>query len=101
MKLFHEILFLETVKSKVIISLFETMKLLVSISPRNLYNSLKSIKEKCVFVEKLENKSIANDYPATANQYQSSIFADLFVLHMYVAMGQGEITPLGQNFDNL
>ena len=39
-------LFFETVESKVIISLFETVKLLVSISPRNLYNSLKSIKEK-------------------------------------------------------
>ena len=38
-------LFFETVKSKVIISLFETVKLSVSISPRNLYNSLKSIKE--------------------------------------------------------
>ena len=37
--------FFETVKSKVIISLFETMRLSVSISPRNLYNSLKSIKE--------------------------------------------------------
>ena len=36
--------FFETVKSKVIISLFETVRL-VSISPRNLYNSLKSIKE--------------------------------------------------------
>ena len=37
--------FFETVKSKVIISLFETVRS-VSISPRNLYNSLKSIKEK-------------------------------------------------------
>ena len=37
--------FFETVKSKVIISLFETVRLSVSISPRNLYNSLKSIKE--------------------------------------------------------
>ena len=35
----------ETVKSKVIISLFETVGLSVSTSPRNLYNSLKSIKE--------------------------------------------------------
>ena len=35
----------ETVKSKVIISLFETVRLSVSISPRNLYNSSKSIKE--------------------------------------------------------
>ena len=46
MKLFTKILFFETVKSKVIISLFETVRLSVSISPRNLYNSLKSIKEK-------------------------------------------------------
>ena len=41
-----KILFFETVKSKVIISLSETVKLSVSISQRNLYNSLKSIKEK-------------------------------------------------------
>ena len=39
----------ETVKSKVIISLFETVRLSVSISPRNLYNSLKSIKENFFF----------------------------------------------------
>ena len=38
--------FFETVKSKVIISLFETVRLSVSISPRNLCNSLKSIKER-------------------------------------------------------
>ena len=37
--------FFETVKSKVIISQFETVRLSFSISPRNLYNSLKSIKE--------------------------------------------------------
>ena len=37
--------FFETVKSKVIISLFETVKLSLSISPRNLYNSLQSKKE--------------------------------------------------------
>ena len=37
--------FFKKVKSKVIISLFETVRLSVSISPRNLYNSLKSIKE--------------------------------------------------------
>ena len=30
--------FFETVKSKVVISLFETVRLPVSISPRNLYN---------------------------------------------------------------
>ena len=40
--------FFETVKSKVIISMFETVRLSVSISPRNLYNSLKSIKEKVI-----------------------------------------------------
>ena len=42
--------FFETVKSKVIISLFETVRLSVSISPRNLYNSLKSIKEVVVIL---------------------------------------------------
>ena len=41
MKLFHEKPIFETMKSKVIISLFETVRLSVSISPRNLYNSLK------------------------------------------------------------
>ena len=45
MELFHENPVFETVKSKVIISLFETVRLSISISPRNLYNSLKSIKE--------------------------------------------------------
>ena len=35
----------EIVKSKVIILLFETLRLLIIISPRNLYNSLKSINE--------------------------------------------------------
>ena len=45
MKLFHENAIFETVNSKVIISLFETVRLSVSISPRNLYNSLKSIEE--------------------------------------------------------
>ena len=44
-----KILFFETVKSKVIISLFETVRLSVSVSPRNLYNSLKSIKEIYLF----------------------------------------------------
>ena len=41
--------FFETVKSKVTISLFETVRLSVSISPRNLYKSLKSIKESALF----------------------------------------------------
>ena len=45
MKLFHENPIFKTLKSKMIISLFETVGLSVSISPRNLYNSLKSIKE--------------------------------------------------------
>ena len=47
MKLFHENPIFETVKSKLIKSLFETVRLSASISPRNLYNSnsLKSIKE--------------------------------------------------------
>ena len=45
MKLFHENPIFWTVKSKVIISLFEKVRLSVSISPRNLYNLLKSIKE--------------------------------------------------------
>ena len=46
--------FFETVKSKVIISLFETVRLSVSISPRNLYNSLKSIKETALVVHSLK-----------------------------------------------
>ena len=41
-----KLLSFETVKSKVIISLFETVKLSVSISPGNLYNSLKKT---CIF----------------------------------------------------
>ena len=45
MGLLHEIAIFQTVKSKVIISLFETGRLSVSISQRNLYNSLNSIKE--------------------------------------------------------
>ena len=49
MSLFHEIAILKIVKSKVIISLFQTVKLSVSISPRNLYNSLKSTKEDLKF----------------------------------------------------
>ena len=41
----HEIAIFQTVKSKVIISLFETVRLSVSISLRNLYNSLNGIKK--------------------------------------------------------
>ena len=43
-----KLLFFQTVKSKVIISLFETVRLSVSISLRNLYNSSNSIKETIV-----------------------------------------------------
>ena len=50
MKLFHENPIFETVKSKVIISLFATVRISVAISLRNLYNSLKSIKEIFIFV---------------------------------------------------
>ena len=50
MRLFHEIAIFQTVKSKVIISLFETVRLSVSISPRNLYNSLNGIKERAIIV---------------------------------------------------
>ena len=42
----HEITIFQTVKSKLIISLFETVRLSVSISLKNLYNSLSSMKEK-------------------------------------------------------
>ena len=49
MRVFHENPFLETVKSKVIISLCETVRLSVSISPRNLCNPLKSMKENQFF----------------------------------------------------
>ena len=45
MRLLHEIAIFQTVKSKVIISLLETVRLSVSISLRNLHNSLNSIKE--------------------------------------------------------
>ena len=48
MRLLHEITIFQTVYSKVIISLFETVRLSVSISLRNLYNSLNRIKEKCL-----------------------------------------------------
>ena len=46
MRLLHEIAIFQTVKYKVIISLFETVRLSVSISLKNLYDSLNSIKEK-------------------------------------------------------
>ena len=48
MRLLREIAIFQTVKSKVINSLFETVRLSVSISLRNLYNSLNSIKESII-----------------------------------------------------
>ena len=58
MILFHENPIFETVKSKVIMSLFETVRLSVSISPRNLYNPLKSIKENLVKNMNIDNVHI-------------------------------------------
>ena len=45
MKLFHKNPVFETVKLKVIVSLLETVRLSISFSTRNLYNSLESRKE--------------------------------------------------------
>ena len=50
MRLLDEIAIFQTVKSKVIISLFETVRLSVSISLRNLYNSLNSLKEIHIYI---------------------------------------------------
>ena len=44
MRLLHEIAIFQTMKSKVIISLFETVRLSVPLSLRNLYDSFNSIK---------------------------------------------------------
>ena len=49
MRLLHEHAIFQTVKSKVIISLIATVRLSVSISLRNLYNSLNSIKEMILY----------------------------------------------------
>ena len=57
MRLLHEIAIFQTVKSKVIISLFEIVRLSVSISLRNLYNSLKSIKEMYFSIINLQRKT--------------------------------------------
>ena len=51
MRQLHEIAIFQTVKSKVVTSLFERVRLSVSISLRNLFNSLKSIKEIGIFSE--------------------------------------------------
>ena len=55
MRLLHEIAIFQTVKSKMIISLFETVRLSVSISLRNLYYSLNSIKESASFARKVNS----------------------------------------------
>ena len=52
-----KLLFFQTVKSKVIISLFETVRLSVVISLRNLYNSFNSIKENETFCTYLQIES--------------------------------------------
>ena len=57
MRLLHEIAIFQTVKSKVIISLFETVRLSVSISLRNLYNSLNSIKE-MIYIQFIHKRHI-------------------------------------------
>ena len=54
MRLLYEIAIFQTVKSKVITSLFETVRLSVPISLRNLYNSLNNIKEILLQVPMLE-----------------------------------------------
>ena len=64
MRLLHEIAIFQTVKSKVIISLFETVRLSVSISLRNLYNSLNSIKE---IVLMLMSQSLIQPLPKITN----------------------------------
>ena len=51
MRLLQEIAIFQTVKSKVIISLFETVRLSVSSSLRNLYMSLNSIKERVLSLD--------------------------------------------------
>ena len=68
MRLFHEIVIFQTVKSQVIISLFEKVRLSVSISPRNLYNSLNNIKEK-----------------NSLNVYSASIFFSEY-LHLFLTI---------------
>ena len=61
MRLLHVIDIFQTVKSKVIISLFETLRLSVSISLRNLYNSLNSIKENVQFNPELQIRGSITD----------------------------------------
>ena len=57
-------LIFETVKSEVVISLFKKVRLSVSISPKNLYNSLKSIKQR---VLSLRNRNLKKTSCVTFN----------------------------------
>ena len=84
-----KILFFETVKSKVIISLFETVRLSVSISPRNLYNSLKSIKENGLTIRCMDTRS-----GEAASNY---IIHFLLSLLMTIYSQKNEFAPLGTN----
>ena len=79
MELFHENPIFEIVKSKVIISLFETVRLSVSISPRNLYNSVKSIKERitpcaCLYLRK--QKLCTSHFLSTCNNFNDLSFLE-------------------------
>ena len=67
--------FFETVKSKVIISLFETVRLSVSISPKNLYNALESIKENSFLPSTVRSW---NNLPIEVKQSASVSSFDLF-----------------------
>ena len=71
MRLLHEIAIFQTVKSKVIISLFETVRLSVSISLRNLYNSLNSMKETIFHIP--ENTISASEF-AFGTSFHSEVF---------------------------
>ena len=79
MRVVHEIAIFQTVKSKVIISLFETVRLSVSISLRNLYNSLNSIKEnrschvltKCFFFFKIAEEYCFSENVKHSHRHKS------------------------------
>ena len=81
MRLLHEIAIFKTVKSKVIISLFETVRLSVSISLRNLYNSLNSMKEKL-----LKNFNVNVD--ADANAKAEAMGSALALLENHLNLSQ-------------
>ena len=78
MKLFHENPIFETVKSKVIISLFETVRLSVSISRRNLY-----------VIEKYKR----NSYPfiILASHFGGRPFKFILILVLKIIHGGGKV----------